>query len=642
MLTKNLQKQLDEKWRECWPVSDLRPLALLDLISYLFFIKKLDDWELIHQKIKNTTSDNFIYTKEIEEFTWSSLQNPGPREIQKLFNKEYGVIDLMNTYAHLDGLYNDFFKAPLLIEPTPKLIINAIEIINLIETSDPITQGKIVEYLFSKSKVSAQNGQEFLPEYISRLMVSIADPSEKDIIFDPAAGTGSLLINCYKHVEKNSATAVKPVSSKPAEINVHGIESDLVQLRLAAMNMVLHGIKNPDVHFAPSANENVKKKPSLVISSLLFSNQLLVQGQHLTATNPIEKENLLFNEILENLEMDGRAVVLVPQVLLKSDIPSVIKTRKNLVEYFNLQAVITLPTKSDSLFSGAEILVFDKSKSSTEDIWFCKWSREKKKTRNEALSENGDENNDEELKQVDQFLHQWKTRNESEAITSRNSFFISANYLKTNKYNLSFNDYKLIRQQAPLNGQTENTNVEETETVLSAKKENLHEFFESSAPLPEKKRRKKMAPLLVVLVIIIAGAVAFYWFYVRNNYSNFFTTGKIDNSTNVSISHNLQPQAEAEKTSSSTKQKAIPAKQNPKEESNVSDPENTKYMVINKTWFHYKPDSSKIKPLYLTPRKDVLLTPKAEENGFVYVVYINSKGEATHGWLNKKDLEAVE
>jgi hypothetical protein len=65
-------------------------------------------------------------------------------------------------------------------------------------------------------------------------------------------------------------------------------------------------------------------------------------------------------------------------------------------------------------------------------------------------------------------------------------------------------------------------------------------------------------------------------------------------------------------------------------------------MVLNKAWFHYEPDSARIKPVYLMPRDEVMLTPGDEQNGFIYVVYINSKGEATHGWLDKKDLQAID
>src|SRR6185437_14504127 len=140
MLTPELIKTLEKKWDNCWPVSDLRPFALLDLISYIFFIKKLDDWELIHPKVKSSGFDNFIYTNEIEEFTWSKLQKMDAKEIQQLFNKDHGVIDLMKNYSSLNSLYSDYFKAPLLIAPTAKLIFNAVEIINIIETSDEINQ----------------------------------------------------------------------------------------------------------------------------------------------------------------------------------------------------------------------------------------------------------------------------------------------------------------------------------------------------------------------------------------------------------------------------------------------------------------------------------------------------------------------
>lgn len=188
MLTNKLKESFNKKWENCWPVSDLRPLALLDLISYLFFIKRTDDLGLIHQKVETGGMNNFIYTKEIEDFTWSSLQNLTDREIHQLFVKEQGVIGLMNNYAQLNSLYSDYFKAPLLIEPTPKLISNAIQIINIIETNDNATREKIVEYLFTKSKISSKNNQVFLPEPILKLMISFAEPVPGDIIFDPAAG----------------------------------------------------------------------------------------------------------------------------------------------------------------------------------------------------------------------------------------------------------------------------------------------------------------------------------------------------------------------------------------------------------------------------------------------------------------------
>jgi type I restriction enzyme M protein len=653
LLNPHLKERIYEKWNNCWPVSDLRPLALLDLISYLFFIKKLDDWELIHQRVKAAGTDNFIYTKEIEEFTWSKLQKLNAREIQQLFNKEHGVIDLMNNYARLNSLYSDFFKAPLMIEPTPKLIFNSIEIVNLIETSDKASQKAIIEYLFSKLKITAESSQEFLPEYISKLLVEIAEPGEKDVILDPCAGIGSLLVNAYRHEIEADKSKIPFSSNKFFESNVSGIESNLVQLRIAAMNMVLHGIKDPKIRMNPFGTENLKEYPTLIISSLLISNETLPSKETPPEGSKLEKENELLREILQNLKTGSRAVILVPQIFLKSENPLIQKTRKNIIDHFNLEAVITLAPKTDSIFSGAGILVFNKSESATtEDIWFCKWGTGKNKKRNKEESIGNENGNLDFNNEITDIINKWKYKKDNPTDPSRRSFFIPVNYIKTNNYSLSFSDYKLIRQQESPDHETENA-FSETETVLTAKKENLHDFFETSELLPEKKRRRKLAPVLLVLLILISGAAAFYWFYLKDNSQRFFSKVKIsDSSSKISISNSSkEPEAD---TANITEKATINNDPEEKitEPSTIPKPTNetttktgegvTKYTVINKAWFHSGPDPSKLKPVFLKPRKDVVLTPQAEENGFVYVVYTNGKGQTTHGWLNKKNLEAVE
>ncbi|MDE3182221.1 MAG: N-6 DNA methylase [Bacteroidota bacterium] len=645
LLNPHLKERIYEKWNNCWPVSDLRPLALLDLISYLFFIKKLDDWELIHQRVKAAGTDNFIYTKEIEEFTWSKLQKLNAREIQQLFNKEHGVIDLMNNYARLNSLYSDFFMAPLMIEPTPKLIFNSIEIVNLIETSDKASQEAIIEYLFSKLKITAESSQEFLPEFISKLLVEIAEPEDKDVILDPCAGIGSLLVNAYRHEIKGDKDKIPFSSNKFFESNVSGIESNLVQLRIAAMNMFLHGIKNPKIRMKPFGTESLKEYPTLIISSLLISNETMPSKETPPEGSKLEKENELLSEILENLKPGSRAVILVPQMLLKSENHSIQKTRKNIIDHFNLEAVITLAPKTDSIFSGAGILVFNKSESATtEDLWFCKWGTGKNKKRNKEESNIGNENGDLDFNEVTDIINKWKYRKDNPTDPSHRSFFIPVNYIKTNNYSLSFNDYKLIRQESW---------DDETETVLTAKKENLHDFFETSELLPEKKRRRKLVPVLLVLLILISGAAAFYWFYLKDNSQRFFSKVKIaDSASKISISNSSkEPETDAATIADKatinndpeekiTEPATIPK---PINETTTKTGEGaTKYTVINKAWFHSGPDPNKLKPVFLKPRKDVVLTPQAEENGFVYIVYTNSKGQTTHGWLNKKNLEAVE
>ncbi len=164
-----------------------------------------------------------------------------------------------------------------------------------------------------------------------------------------------MLINTFPTVIV-PATYTSP--GKYTEMKVNGLESDLIQLRLAAMNMVLHGIKNPKILFTPSENHVVKENPTLIISNLLFSNNNTANSENHPESGKLEKENIILKEILDNLKQGGRAVVLVPQMLLSSENPAIVKTRKTMVDHYNLQAVITLSPKNDSLFSEACVLVF--------------------------------------------------------------------------------------------------------------------------------------------------------------------------------------------------------------------------------------------------------------------------------------------
>jgi type I restriction enzyme M protein len=629
MLTTKLQESLNQAWQNCWPVSDLRPIALLDLISYLFFIKKSDDLALIHQKVKAAGAGNFIFTKETENFSWSNLQNLHARDIHQLFTKEHGIIDLVNNYAGCDALFSDYLKAPLLIDPTPKLLSNAIDIINLIETSNNATREKIAEYLFMKSGMSSENRQLFLPQHILNLMTSIAEPVAADTVFDPAAGNGKLLISAFKFMHHNG-NSLSPHGAK--EIKISGLESDGVRLRIAAMNMILHGINDPDIHLT-TGDKKSNEKPSLIISALSSQNEASTVAEN-TSIDFAEKEASLLNEIADNLSGSGRAVVLVSQDLLQTEDPAIIKTRKKLVDQFNLEGVITLVAKNSSAYSGTAILIFNRSAINSEDIWFYKWKSPRKKLRD--ISEN-DQSSDYEIEEAEKIADLWKTRKEVPA--AANSFFIPVDFLRNNHYKLSFNDYKLAHQQQSLEPESVDAIDIAQQTPMAATKENLHEFFESSTPLPHKKRKRRVAPVLLVVLVLVC-AVAFYWVYSKDNAGNF--PWKISHSSpNALLIDHDSAGAEINNRALSSNDSGFV-----KDRSNraITEPKGKprKYMVLNKAWFHYEPDSARIKPVYLMPRDEVMLTPGDEQNGFIYVVYINSKGEATHGWLDKKDLQAID
>ncbi len=681
MLTPHLQKTIDDKWDNCWPVSNLRPLAILDLISYVFFIKKLDDRELINKKLQlKQQGDNFIYTEELEEFTWSSLKNMDVQRIHNLFIKKHGLINLMMQYGHSNFLYSDFFKAPLLLTPTPKLIFNVIEIINIIETSDKNTQASIIEYLFSKAQITGQNGHEFIPEYLSRLIVSIAEPAAKDVTWDPAAGNGSLLINADRyitnrsnvpahtlennasaangsllknsdrHIENRYNSPVHTLENETSAVKLKGMESDLIQLRLAAMNMMLHDIENPNLEFLPGKNLNLPENPTLIISNLLFTDVEIktIDENSMPQPGNLGKEIVLLTRILENLQPGSRAVIMVPEILLKSITPEIKKIRQHVIDNYNLEGVINLPQKSGSIFSGASILIFNRYESiTTNNIWFCKMGNGKEKgSGNKQRFNNGDQTDvllSTELYEVNNILNKWKNREDTQINNQDIGFYIPANAIKANDYNLNFNDYKLIRKDLELNKKAENSTPDKN-TIVAAKKENLHHFFEDSIPLQETKPKRKILSTIILLLVLIAAGIGIYFFNFKTNTFNFFSTGKLtDTVSNINITKSSnQSQAETTKINKPVPAKNLPASAIKVKNLNAPLVVSKGYTVITKAFFYSEPDISKQKSLYLQPRKDIILNATAEQNGFVYIVYINKKGQATKGWLNKKDLQPVE
>ena len=461
MIPPILRTKLDEKWEGCWPVSTLRPLALLDLISYVFFIKKLDDKELLNKKLRGRPGDDFIYSEDLREFNWTMFRNMDAQQIHDLFTKQDGIIDLMVQYGNSGNLYSNFFKTQLLLNPTPRLLYNAIQIVNVIETSDKNTQAAISEYLINKTDIITQNGQVYLPENIARLIVATADPTSKDIILDPSAGNGSLLVNATNYIAKNNSFIVEYIEGEEAK-KVKGMESDLIQLRIAGLNMILHGIKNPDLNVLNVSPDNILRtieKPTLFISNLFFTDveNSLLSETNLSETIISRKDIFFLNLILKNLESGSRAVVLVPEFFLFSNDPVIINIRQEIVDHNKLEGVISLPANSNSLISRAGILIFNKHESiTTENVWFFKMKTGKEKEiRNEQNANNNSTQNGipviSEFEEVNEILYQWKNRKTSVANNPADSYYITAYDIKANNYILNFDDYKNIAKKREIN-----------------------------------------------------------------------------------------------------------------------------------------------------------------------------------------------
>lgn len=636
MLIPELQKNIDEKWDACWPMSTLRPLVILDLLSYLFFFKKISEHLVTPDNNENKSNPTFINPKEKKLINWDLLKVQEGPNMHFLFTGENGVIDFLKNYNRALP-YSEFVKEDLLITPTPKLLINCVGIIKIIEEKDDKSKGEIFEYLLNKVEISGQNGQAYLPEYLIDLIISIIQPEENDWILDPSAGNASFLVRCAKYISDKN-----PYRNNIDSKRLAGIESDPTNFRIGAMNMLLHGIYNPELKVLNStasfSSINIEQL-NVIVANLIFSaseNKTSFEGDLIK--DATRKEVLYLNFILKNSKPGTRSAVIVPDTILYNNGTEFITLREEFIDHFKVEAVISLNDKNTSQFFGTSILIFSKEASViTDKVWFYKIEHCKKEINNGntvfdemTMTQN---NTDENLKQREELadiLNHFRNKDHSEESKNPDSFYIDAEHIRSKNYSLSYNELNLFIGQEKSIHLSEISSEEKRVAISNLKNKTL---FPAAEKLPEPKKRylKKILVITFLSIVVLGIGFGAYWvLYLKKDLFNI----KINWSKSVIAKDSII-------SSSPPDTSNLNISNNNSKISDSTNSVNTKYTVVSKAYFYNTPDTNTRRELYVSGLVHAVLIPEKEKNGFVYVVYINKHGQSTRGWLNKKNLKPL-
>ncbi len=690
MLTAELRTGIESKWKACWPISQVKPLVFLDLLTYLLFIKKIDDRQLLSEGSAPLAGDNFIYTIEQDELRWSRFKDLNAQNLHNVFIKEHGVLDFIKNYGQSKHLYSLFLKEPLLLIPTPGLLANTVDIVKTMEAEDDVTTAAIYEYLLNKVEIIGQNGHVYAPGYVVKLMVALMQPDAEDVLLDPSAGNGSFLVNSAKYVAVKDPVSPEEIKKEFSEKKYKGIESDLIQLRICAMNMILHGIEHPEleaVNVYHKTNVNLKEQPTLILSNLFFKspeNDIAVGAGTSKTDLTISMELYFLNLILRSMKAGTRAALIVPEIVLYDNETKIKTIRQQIIDDCKLQAVISLPVKAASVFSGASIVIFNKLSSSiTDKVWFYKM-----KTAKAGLNKNAADllntvkpdalNFTEEYDDVLDILSRWNNE-EQELARQRTakSFYVYIDEIKNNNYNLSYNEYKK---------NTEEISNQYEAGVADKEITKWNSFKNYAAPHIAKIRRNiKVTPvknrfslILIFLFFIWMAEVAFTFLYFKDDHIAFTLKRSTDSVKPVSNISKLSPDTISSQLTTAEQTKAIMKdtsatsrlqKQGGDVLDSIKDPENMlvryniadtaagyindetdkyksrntskKYLVIDTAYFNNKPDKSTRRKTYLDPLNKNVLNPIDDKNGFIYVVYTNRLGLTSKGWIDKKNLKPL-
>ncbi|MCJ8278762.1 MAG: type I restriction-modification system subunit M [Rivularia sp. ALOHA_DT_140] len=306
MITGEMKKKVDRLWTTFWNNGISNPLSIIEQISYLLFIKQLDDLDFI---------------KEEQRYRWSFFCNlSDSEEILRIVRDEVFPF-IKNLGGSIgDNAYTRHMKDAVLLIQNPALLANVLGQINAIPMEDRDISGDLYEYMLSKLNTAGTNGQFRTPRHIIKMIVELMAPGDEDIICDPACGTGGFLVAAAEYLRDLKA---KDENHEGFDSKIfHGFDFDSTMLRISSMNLMLHGIENPQIEARNSLAQDygtISEAFTLILANPPFKGSVERSNiaSDLTKVINTSKTELLFIAlILRLLKIGGRAAVIVPDGVL--------------------------------------------------------------------------------------------------------------------------------------------------------------------------------------------------------------------------------------------------------------------------------------------------------------------------------------
>lgn len=481
-----LKSLIDKLWQNFWEGGIANPLTAIEQITYLIFMKRMDDLEAKRERDADFTGEK--YTSRFKgkfkipgsnaevnknELRWSVFKHkPADEMLMHVQMKVFPFLKTIQDGASSEGLFTKHMANAVFIMPKASLLVTAINIVEEIfkEIEKDATdgghafqdiQGDVYEMLLSEIASAGKNGQFRTPRHIIKLMAELVAPQLGQHIADPACGTGGFLLGAYQYVltdlvrqkdkkklEKDEdgferATMSAALTEKVKNIldkSFTGYDIDTTMVRLGLMNMMMHGIDEPQIDYKDTLSKsyNEDNRYDVVMANPPFTGNIDKGDINEGFKLPTTKTELLFVErIFKMLKMGGTAAVIVPSGVIQNTGKAFEALRKMLIEKTELKAVIAMPSGVFKPYAGVStaILFFTKG-GETNNVWFYDMQAD-----GYTLDDKRNKITDSDLPEI---VQRYKTRNiKTDTDRKQKYFFVSKKEIVGNTYDLNLSTYKI-------------------------------------------------------------------------------------------------------------------------------------------------------------------------------------------------------
>lgn len=465
--SRELRERVDKLWTQFWTGGIANPLSVIEQITFLMFARLLDITEARNENRARRSGKPFrrIFAEDQQDLRWSQFKNmPGAEMLALVRDK---VFPHFRTVALEGAKFGEYMKDAQLLIVKPNLLVEAVNMIEALPLTEGDTKGDLYEYLLKKLTTAGINGQFRTPRHIIRMMVQLLDPQPTDRIADPACGTAGFLVAALEYlVEKYTSpegVLIDPNSGEKIFTGdllethrehiragmFHGFDFDVTMLRIAAMNLLLHGVDAPDIHyqdtlsagFADHFPESAEDSFDLVLANPPFKGSLDFEDVHAGLLRKVKtkKTELLFIVlILRMLRLGGRSATIVPDGVLFGSSKAHVALRQMLVDENQLEAVISLPSGVFKPYAGVStaILVFSKG-GRTDNVFFYDVEAD-----GFSLDDKRQKIDSDDLPKVVEKWRDWKAGNGDLSDRRQKAFAVAVSDIREKGYDLALNKYR--------------------------------------------------------------------------------------------------------------------------------------------------------------------------------------------------------